>query len=130
MPVEKDLRSSLFYKPIQGKGLGVFSEIRIAKYEIIEYCPVLIIPKNQVEIIHGTVLHDYYFLWDHERAAIALGYGSLYNHSFTPNAEYIMDYAQNRLIIQALSDIPAGQEITFNYNGDATAKEPLWFTPE
>lgn len=122
-----DCRATLYYKAISGKGVGVFNELKIQKFDIIEYCPILIIPKNQVDIIHSTVLHDFYFLWDHNRAAIALGYGSLYNHSFSPNAEYIMDYSNNRLIVQALQDITAHEEITFNYNGDAEATDALWF---
>ena len=125
--MEMDCRATLYYKAISGKGVGVFNELKIQKFDIIEYCPILIIPKNQVDIIRSTVLHDYYFLWDHNRAAIALGYGSLYNHSFSPNAEYIMDYSNNRIIVQALQDITAHEEITFNYNGDADATDALWF---
>jgi SET domain-containing protein len=117
----------LYIREVNGKGKGIFCARPILKSEIIEVCPVIIIPHNQVEIIHRTVLHDYYFLWSHQRAAIALGYGSLYNHSAHANAEYIMDFEANQLFIQAVKDIPQDTEICFNYNGGPEEKGSLWF---
>ena len=52
---------------------------------------------------------------DSTRVAVALGYGSLYNHSYTPNAHYV-DVDQCRKRFVALRDIEAGEEITINYN--------------
>jgi len=49
--------------------------------------------------------------------AIALGYGSLYNHSYTPNAHY-RDIGRRSKEFLAVRDIAAGEEITVNYNGD------------
>lgn len=42
-------------------GRGVFSSMDIPKDSIIEVCPVLVIPKSELPIIHKTILHDYYF---------------------------------------------------------------------
>lgn len=117
----------LFIREVNKKGKGIFCSRKIAKDEIIEVCPVIIIPQNQIELIHTTVLHDYYFLWNHHRAAIALGYGSLYNHSSHANAEYIMDFQENQLIIQAVKDIEADTEICINYNGGPDEEGTLWF---
>jgi len=105
----------------------VFTARSINAGDVIEICPIVVIPKAQIEILDQTVLYDYYFLWENNNAAIALGYGSLYNHSYSPNAEYIMDFVDSSLIIQAIKDINAHEEITFNYNGDPVDDEDLWF---
>lgn len=59
-------------------GRGVFTAEFISSGSLIEICPVLVIPKGEVDAIHETELHDYYFIWgeEDEAAAIALGYGS------------------------------------------------------
>ncbi|MBL7819410.1 MAG: SET domain-containing protein-lysine N-methyltransferase [Saprospiraceae bacterium] len=119
----------LYVAKVRNKGRGVFSVDDISSGSIIEVCPVIRIPPHEVDIIHETELHDYYFVWgDHdEEAAIALGYGSLYNHSYKPNAEYVFDVASDSIEVYALKDIPAGKEITFNYHGDPDCKDELWF---
>lgn len=54
---------------------------------VIEICPILIIPGEQArEIVRGYILYEYYFEWKKDSIALALGYGSLYNHAATPNA--------------------------------------------
>lgn len=119
----------LYIARTRNKGRGVYCSTFIAKDSLIEICPVLIIPENEVDIIHETDLHDYYFVWGEkdEQAAIALGYGSLYNHSYRPNAEYIYDLYNNCIEVRAIKDIPAGKEITFNYNGEPSCMDELWF---
>ncbi len=117
----------IYYKETDDRGRGVFTARSINAGDVIEICPIVVIPKAQIEILDQTVLYDYYFLWENNNAAIALGYGSLYNHSYSPNAEYIMDFVDSSLIIQAIKDINAHEEITFNYNGDPVDDEELWF---
>lgn len=71
----------------------------------------------------------YYFLKEPEenRAAIALGFGSLYNHSYEPNATYEKQLEEGCIDFRALSDIPADTEITVNYNyGNPDDKKRLW----
>ena len=58
--------------------------------------------------------------------ALALGYGSLYNHSYRPNARYD-DIGQLTKIFTALRDIPPGEEITVNYNGDPSDRAAVAF---
>jgi hypothetical protein len=55
--------------------------------------------------------------------ALALGYGSLYNHRYSPNAETLE--TPDELVITALADIAEGSEIFINYMG--TAQEGVWF---
>ncbi|MGK0363772.1 MAG: SET domain-containing protein [Saprospiraceae bacterium] len=120
----------LFIAPDEYGGRGIFTANDIEKGSMIEIAPVLVIPKAQVKIIHGTVLHDYYFRWGREfdKCAIALGFGSLYNHSYVPNMAFEMDFSADTLTFHARINIAAGEELTFNYNGDFDDKTPLWFT--
>ncbi len=111
-------------------GRGVFSSIPISKGEMIEICPIIIIPSSELPVIHRSILHDYYFLWgkDLSEAAIALGFGSLYNHAVNPNADFILDLSNQTIDIVCISTINAGEEITLNYHGEAGDDKPLWFT--
>lgn len=95
----------------------------------IEICPLLILPKEQFKYIKKTNLYYYYFEYTKKRVAIALGYGSLYNHSYSPNARYIFDYKNNNLEIIAIKNIKKGEEILFNYNYYPNDKSPLpgWY---
>ncbi len=110
-------------------GRGIIAIADIDADELIEICPVLVIPAGDVPLIHRTVLHDYYFLWGdgEEQAAIALGYGSLYNHADDSNALYEMDFTRNTLDIYAYRDIRAGEEVTINYHGSPGSRDALWF---
>jgi SET domain-containing protein len=121
--------NSLYISKSKNKGRGVFTAQKISSGSIIEYCPIIRIPAKEVDKIHKTELHDYYFLWgeDDEEGAIALGYGSLYNHSYRPNAQYIYDLDENVIEIVAIKDIAAGKEVFCNYNGDPNCKDELWF---
>jgi SET domain-containing protein len=110
-------------------GRGVFTSVDITEGDTIEICPVIVIPKSQLPIIHKTVLHDYYFLWgEHmDDCAIALGFGSLYNHEIHPNANFILDFDNNTIDIVAIREIKAGSEITINYHGEPGDEGQLWF---
>ena len=68
---------------------------------------------------HDSTLHDYYFLWGDEenQCAIALGFGSLYNHDYEPNARYFVDPEEETMEIYATKEIFPGDEITVTYNG-------------
>ena len=73
----------------------------------------------------GANVHFLYPQADKE-AAIALGYGSLYNHSSTPNAQFVNDLKESCIIIECIVKINAGQEILLNYIDD-TVKDKVWF---
>lgn len=94
---------------------------------VIEICPILVIPGEQAkEIVRGYVLYDYYFEWKKDSIAIALGYGSLYNHAPTPNAIFDPDFKNQHIIIKAVMDIPAGTEILVDYHA-GNPDEAVWF---
>lgn len=112
---------------VRGKGRGVFARRWIAAGEVIERAPVVVLPESVLWHDGGpTPLACYAFLWGAGTVALALGYGSLYNHSYRPNARYD-DVAPRTKIFTALRTIAAGEEITINYNGDPEDREPVGF---
>ena len=109
--------------------MGVFAAAPIDAGAVIEICPVLLFSKAELASIRQTMLDDYYFDWgdDGEWYAFALGYGSLYNHSYTPNADYGMDFENKTIDIYCLHDIAPGEEICINYNGSPDDQSKVWF---
>jgi SET domain-containing protein len=119
----------IFVGPSDLHGQGVFAAREIEAGEIIEICPLLLFPKEQLPFMRRTVVDDYYFDWgeDGEWYAIALGYGSLYNHSYTPNAEYEMDFNNKTIDFFCIQPILPGEEILINYNGESDNQTKVWF---
>lgn len=116
---------------IPDAGRGVFAGQDIAEGEVIELCPAIVVSDEDRNRLMETELLNYYFLWTTEdgghKAAICLGFGSLYNHSYEPNATYVKEYDDALIEFVALKPISKGQEITVNYNhGDPNDKSPLW----
>lgn len=111
-----------------GAGRGVFAKETIEKGAVIEQCPVVALtdPKDR-DRLRKTGLVNYYFLWGEKRnlAAICLGWGAVYNHSFAPNAKYEKVMEDLRMDFIALRDIQPGEEIMVNYNGDPENTTPL-----
>jgi len=109
-------------------GRGVFAKEQIRKGELIEACPVVALddPKDRARL-RKTGLVNYYFLWGAARdhAALCLGWGSVYNHSFEPNARYEKVMEDSRMDFYALRDIEAGEEVVVNYNGAPEDMTPL-----
>ena len=108
------------------RGRGVFTARAIGLKDTIEVCPVIVLPETEKALIHKTALHDYYFIWPAGGIVIALGMGSIYNHSATPNAEVIFDVENDEIIIECIKDIAPGDEILIDYTGGSKEIE-LWF---
>jgi uncharacterized protein len=114
-------------KWVQGKGRGVFATQFIESQTLIERVPMLVLPASEIlKDAETTLLSNYVFEWGRGTVAVALGYGSLYNHSYIPNACY-EDEGRQTKCYYAVRDIVAGEEITINYNGSADATDPVWF---
>jgi uncharacterized protein len=113
-----------------GKGLGVFAASAIFAGEVIERAPVIVVCESgRGPVNPDSPIDHYYFRWgkDDDGLAIALGYGSLYNHSYQPNAVYVCLMNQRIIEFSALRNIRPGEEITVNYNRDPKDKSALWF---
>ena len=120
---------SLYIKQSSGKGRGIFTSEPIEAGTLVEIAPVIVLPVKDSSLIDQTFLYNYYFLWGDEQKnfAICLGYGSLYNHSYTPNCIYETYYEDEVIHFIAIRDIAPDEELTINYNHDPDSKKPVWF---
>jgi hypothetical protein len=125
--VEALERSTIKITAVAGKGRGVIAARKIMKGELVERAPVVVVPVEQRACLERTVLDHYVYDWSDGRLAVALGAGSIFNHSYTPNATYAKRFDEHVLEYTALVDIEAGDEIVINYNGDPRDLTPLWF---
>lgn len=109
---------------------GVFARVDIKKGETIERCPIIEVSRHDTANLNESVLVTYflYFGRNKDRLAIMLGFGSLYNHSYNPNARFKIEAKDKLIDFIALKNIKKDEEITFNYNhGSPKDKRPLWF---
>lgn len=117
------------------RGRGVVAERAIEPGALIERSPVIIVAEAERAAVDPTNVGNYIFVWERGtrgedvytgrgRAAIALGFTSLVNHSAEPNCAFVRHIEALALDLVALRRIEAGEELTFDY--DMT----LWFTPE
>ena len=109
---------------------GVFAKQDIPKGTLFHEAPVIPYPNAEHEFIEKTLLADYAFEYGINHTAILLGYGMLFNHSYTPNATYDINFKNHTFDFYAYTDIKAGEEILINYNGDVDDETPLWFNSD
>lgn len=110
------MQSSLVVRTIPDMGRGVFAARPFRAGEVVEVCPVIVLATG--EGAAGT-LADYVFCWgDDGRLAVALGHGSLYNHSATPNAAFDADFDRREVVFRAARAIEAGEQIFIDYEWD------------
>lgn len=112
------------------KGRGVFALEPIPAGTLIETSDIVLVPEPDMETLEDSILGNYFFRWgtDDKQGALALGHGSLYNHSYRPNARYVKHFESLTIDFIALRDIAAGEEIKTNYNGDPESRKGLWFS--
>ena len=123
------IRGGLYIAETANKGRGVFTKKAIKSGTIIECSPVIAMTAEQRQLIDQTLLHDYIFDWgaDSNGICMAMGYVPVYNHSYTSNCEYVMDYEATTITVVAIRDIGKEEELTINYNGDWDNDKPVWF---
>ncbi len=120
---------------VGGRGRGVVADAPIMKGDLVERSPVLVIPAADRVATDATIVFTYVFMWEHGtveedlykhegRSAIALGFTSLLNHSYTPNCEFIRHIDDLVIDLVASRAIELGEELTIDY------QMTLWFTPE
>ncbi|HET7175609.1 MAG TPA: SET domain-containing protein [Gammaproteobacteria bacterium] len=123
------LHVALEVRETDSRGRGVFALVPIPTGTLIETADVILIPRDEMPAIQDCILAEYYFRWgkDKQEGALALGCGSLYNHSYTPNARYVKHYERLTIDFVAIRDIAVGEEIRTNYNGEPGDQTKLWF---
>lgn len=124
------IQTYLYIASSEGRGRGVYTREAIPRDTVIELSPVLVLSGEERRLLDQTLLHDYIFEWGElkDRCCVALGYVSLYNHRSPSNCEYFMDYEADTIFVKTVTPIPAGEELTINYNGQPENKDPVWFT--
>jgi uncharacterized protein len=107
----------------------MFTEMAMAANTLVEVAPVIVLSARHRKSIDQTLLHDYIFEWGKSRTqcCMALGYVSLYNHSYDANCEYEMHYSEQLILIRTVRAIKKGEELFINYNGAPDDESPLWF---
>lgn len=125
IPTKIELRTST------GKGRGVFATDVIEEGEIIERFPTIVLSEVERAFVKSQPEVLYYYYLDMLRfdvSVIMLGYGSLYNHSKTPNSEFRVLNLPNMMEVYALRRIEEGEEIVYDYNFDDGREEFLNLT--
>ncbi len=115
------------------KGIGVIAARDFEQDEIVEIAPVIQMDGN-FDDLHAE-LQRRVFNWArlaglHGVHALALGYGSMYNHSNPANLRYSSTNGGTAICFLAAKAIRCGEELTVNYNdtgGDTVSSKDNWF---
>jgi SET domain-containing protein len=110
---------ALHVRKVRGMGRGVFASRAFRSGEVIEVCPVILLPGITDEEQLGGMRH-YVFQW-YEKGdvlAIALGYGSLYNHDPKPNAKFTLRHSRDEIVFRATRPITPHEQILIDYRWD------------
>lgn len=121
--------SCLYIDQTPQAGRGVFTSEPLPAEAVIEIAPVIVMKGADRPWLDKTLLHDYIFEWGEERdqCCMALGFVPLYNHSYSSNCEYFMNFPEELIFIKTVRAIDAGEELTINYNGNWNDPTPVWF---
>ena len=112
------LQNKTYVKQAGSNGRGVFAATPISKGQVVEIAPYIHIPAADYDKIADTFLSNYWYGARGRACAIGLGNTSLYNHSNTPNAEYIVRSKSKTIKIVAVKNIAQDKEIYIDYGYD------------
>jgi SET domain-containing protein len=123
------LHPALYVAVVKDRGRGVFTAEALAAQTVVERAPVIVMNAEARPLLDKTLLHDYIFEWGEngKSCGMALGYVSLYNHLYTSNCEYEMNFRKAIITVRTVRDIAAGEELFINYNGDWNNEKKVWF---
>ncbi|KAI1307679.1 hypothetical protein EDD11_004460 [Mortierella claussenii] len=121
-PIQLFNQSSLFIQDCGAKGRGVVTRSMIPGRTLIDISPVLVFPSEEYSL-HGqyTQLGHYTYRWSKGSMALALGLGSMFNHSNNPNVGFQRDFDHNLIRYTTLREIPPNEELCISYGLN------LWF---
>ncbi|HNP24293.1 MAG TPA: SET domain-containing protein [Panacibacter sp.] len=119
----------LIVAPSGKEGRGVFTSKALRANTVIEISPVIVLSAKERKAIESTKMGSYIFEWGKTKklGCVALGYVSLYNHDYTANCEYEMDFDHHLISIKTVRGIKKGEELFINYNASPNDKTKLWF---
>lgn len=114
-------QSSFYIQECGQKGRGVVTQKFIPARTIIDISPILLFPSEEYNL-HGqyTQLDHYTYRWQ-GGMALALGLGSMFNHSNHPNVGFQRDFENKMIRYTTLRDIQPQEELCISYGSN------LWF---
>lgn len=115
-------KAKSFNSKIDKLGVQAISDVK--KGEIVSVLGGVIVPKSEIEKIWKEIGHvgiqidEDFFICPTSREE--LGETGVFNHSCEPNAGF-----KSSIVLEAIRDIKAGEEITFDYSFNETYFEPF-----
>lgn len=103
-------------KIVKNKRFGrcLVSIKNIKKGTLIEVSELIIVPKkSEVALVEKTILDCYVYAFGKNGIAIALGNGSLFNHSKDPNVKYV--FKNNKLYFTTIKDVKKNEQFFIDY---------------
>ncbi|SCZ98046.1 BZ3500_MvSof-1268-A1-R1_Chr3-3g06540 [Microbotryum saponariae] len=107
-------------------GRGVFASAPIPSGTLIEIAPVLVLSDEEYysHRVDATKLKGYVFTWkgkkkEEKGMALALGLGSLFNHSPRPNINFVLHADEYTIHYTTCRAIQKGEELCIFYGHDA-----------
>lgn len=124
----------IYIAPTENLGRGVFSKKSFAKSEIVEIAPVFQLEEGFSDL--PKAFQHRIFNWSKmsgsgETYAIALGYGSMYNHSEHPNLVWQADSGIESINFIARRNIVPNEQLTIHYEQEIDGtytKSQRWFS--
>lgn len=102
-------------------GRGIYATKRITKGTVVDTTPIILLTQEDTTSLNNTSLIYWWFGWPTGRSgptAIALGLGSLFNHSFDANCHYEADEKNLTMKFVATETIEKGEQLFINYGYD------------
>ena len=96
---------------------GVATARPLKRGEVVDASPTLFFDAAAYRAHVKHTLLDHYVFVDRASGGVllALGAGSLFNHSRTPNVDFRVDAAAATIVFSAARDVNAGEELTISY---------------
>jgi len=110
--------SNIVVKNTKKYGRGLYAVRDFKKGEIVEVAPVVVIDKMDADTIETTMLNLYVFEWNKSSSALALGHGSLFNHSNKSNVCYMNSFRAKEIVFMTTRKIKKGEQLFIDYGYD------------
>lgn len=101
-------------------GRGIFATMDIPINTVIEVSDIIVFSKKDSKLIKDSkmILNKYVYYYTKHKAALALGLGSLFNHSKKSNVEYIVK--KEKIYFISTKKVKRGEQLFIDYGYDPT----------
>lgn len=114
-------------KNTKNMGRGVFAACNINKKIVVEVSPCLKWNDRDQNLIQDSFLRFYVFEGTSRKdSVLALGVGSLFNHSNKPNVKYKYDTKRNVIVFTATRKIYKDEQLFVDYGYDPVQELRKW----